>query len=124
MKKLISTLAFVLGLVALSFAQDAKNTAMSQGADELAKSKNSGTYVYTLPDGITEEQVTKAASYYPDNFTVSFEASTGEATVEITGDHARSSQIMIRFLSGCGVRYVDVDGENHELYAFYTDYLK
>jgi len=124
MKKLISTLAFVLGVVALSFAQEVKNTAMSQGAAELATSKESGTYVYTLPDGTTEEQVTKAASYYPDYFTVSYDASSREATVTIKGEQAQSSQIMIRFLSGCGVRYVDVDGENHQLNLFYAEYLK
>jgi hypothetical protein len=77
-----------------------------------------------LPDGTTEEQVTKAASYYPDYFTVSYDASSREATVTIKGEQAQSSQIMIRFLSGCGVRYVDVDGENHQLNLFYAEYLK
>jgi len=124
MKKLISTLAFVLGVVALSFAQDAKNTAMSQGAEELANSKESGTYVYTLPEGITDEEVTKAASYYPGYFTVSYDASSREASVAITGEAGPSSQVMLRFLSGCGVRYVNVDGEDHQLNLFYVEYLK
>ena len=88
MKKLISTLAFVLGVVALSFAQDAKNTAISQGAKELANSKETGVYVYTLPEGVTQEEVTKMASYYPDYFTVSYDASSREASVEITGETA------------------------------------
>lgn len=124
MKKLISTLAFVLGVVALSFAQDAKNTAISQGAKELANSKESGTYVYTMPEGTTQEEVAKAASYYPDFFTVSYDASSREATVEITGEQAPSSQVMLRFLSGCGVMYVDVDGDSHQLNLFYADYVK
>jgi VCBS repeat-containing protein len=124
MKKLISTLAFVLGVVALSFAQDVKNTAVSQGATELANSKMSGTYVYTLPEGTTDEQVTKAASYYTDYFTVSYDASSREATVNITGETSPSSQVMLRFLSGCGVMYVDVDGESHQLNLFYADYVK
>ncbi len=124
MKKLISTLAFVLGVVALSFAQDAKNTAMSQGAQELATSKTTGTYVYTLPEGTTEEQVEKSASYYTEFFNVAYDASTGEATVEITGETGPSSQVMLRFLSGCGVRYVDVDGESHQLNLFYAEFVK
>lgn len=124
MKKLISTLAFVLGVVALSFAQDAKNTAMTQGAQELANSKESGTFVYTLPEGTSEESVTKAASYYPDYFTVTYDASSREASVEITGEAGPSSQVMLRFLSGCGVRYVNVDGDDHQLNLFYAEYLK
>lgn len=124
MKKLISTLAFVLGVVALSFAQDAKNTAVSQGAQELANSKDTGVYVYTLPEGVTQEEVTKMASYYPDYFTVSYDASSREASVEITGETAPSTQVMLRFLSGCGVMYVDVDGDSHQLNLFYADFVK
>ncbi len=124
MKKLISTLVFVLGVVALSFAQDAKNTAISQGAKELATSKVNGTYVYTLPEGTTQEEVTKVAAYYPDYFTVSFDASSREASVQITGETAPSSQVMLRFLSGCGVMYVDVDGDSHQLNLFYAEFVK
>ncbi|MCR9172682.1 MAG: hypothetical protein NXI10_09335 [bacterium] len=124
MKKLISTLAFVLGVVALSFAQDVKNTAMSQGSEALLKSKETGTYLYTLPAGTTSEQVTKAASYYTNYFTVNFDETSREAKVEIIGDKAPSTQVMLRFLSGCGVMYVNVDGEDHQLNMFYADYVK
>ena len=124
MKKLIATFTFVLGLVALSFGQDASNTAMTEGADALQKSKSTGTYVYKMPNGTTDAEVTKAASYYKDFFTVSFDESTLEATVEITGEKQPSTQIMMRFLSGSGVSYVNVEGKDYDLQAFYTDHLK
>jgi len=124
MKKLIATFSFVLGVVALSFGQNPSNTAMTEGADALEKSKSTGTYVYTLPEGTTDAEVTKAASYYPDFFTVSFDESTLEATVEITGETKQSSQIMMRFLSGCGVSYVNVEGQEYQLHGFYQNHIE
>lgn len=124
MKKLISTIAFVLGVVALSFAQEASNTAQSQGSEALAKSKMSGTYVYTLPEGTTSDEVQKAASYYTKYFTVNYDNASQEAAIEIVGETNPSTQIMLRFLSGCGVRYVDVDGEAKQLNIFYADHVK
>lgn len=125
MKKLISTVAFALGVVAMSFAQQADNTAASKGAEALVASKESGTYVYTLPQTTTAEQVEKAASYYTKYFTVAFDETSKEASIEIVGEDVNaSSQVMLRFLSGCGVMYVDVDGEVKQLNIFYADHVK
>lgn len=124
MKKLISTIAFVLGVVAMSFAQEATNTAISEGSEALAKSKESGMYAYTLPQGTTSDEVSLAASYYTDYFTVAFDEASLEATIEVTGDAAPSRQITLRFLSGCGVLFVDVDGSTKQLSAFYGDHVK
>mmetsp|Transcript_2620 Transcript_2620/g.3625 ORF Transcript_2620/g.3625 Transcript_2620/m.3625 type:complete len:125 (-) Transcript_2620:29-403(-) len=124
MKKLISTIAFVLGVVALSFAQEATNTAASQGSEALETSKTSGSYVFTLPQGTTSDEVTQAASYYKNNFTVEYDAGANEAAIKIIGDPGQSRQIMIRFLSGCGVAYVDVDGTSEKLMEFHANHLK
>lgn len=124
MKKFISTIAFVFGVFALSFAQTATNTAITEGSEELAKSKVSGSYVYTLPQGTTSDEVSKAASYYKQYFTVNYEQTSQEASIEIVGDAAPSRQIILRFLSGCGVRYIEVDGESKALDVFYEDNLK
>lgn len=124
MKKLISTLTFVLGVVALSFGQDASNTASTQGADALVTSKTSGTYVYTLPSVTTDEQVSKAASYYTDFFTVSFDTDSREATLDIIGERAQSTMIANRFLSACGARFVNVDGKDYKLHEYYEAFVK
>lgn len=124
MKKLISTIAFVLGVVALSFAQEATNTATSQGAEALAASKVSGSYVYALPEGTTSDEVEQAASYYKNHFEVSYDAGSNEATVKITGEAMQSGQIMMRFLSGCGASFVDVDGTTFPLMEFHANHIK
>ena len=124
MKKLIATFTFVLGLFALSFAQEADNTAISQGSESLAESKESGSYLYTLPQGTTAEEVEKAASYYKKYFTVAYDATNQEASIDIVGETGPSTQIMLRFLSGCGVRYVEVDGQTKQLNIFYADHVK
>ncbi len=117
-------MAFVLGVVALSFAQEPTNTASSQGTEALAKSKTSGNYVFALPQGTTSEEVTKAAAYYTDHFTVEYDAGANEASINIIGDAGQSRQIMIRFLSGCGVAFVDVDGTPEKLMDFHANHLK
>ncbi|GAB5418286.1 MAG: hypothetical protein Crog4KO_16090 [Crocinitomicaceae bacterium] len=124
MKKLISTMVFVLGVVALSFAQEATNTATSQGTEALAKSKTSGMYVFTMPQGTTSDEVAQAASYYKNNFTVDYDAGANEASIRITGDPGQSRQIMIRFLSGCGASFVDVDGTAEKLMVFHANHLE
>lgn len=124
MKKLISTFAFVLGVVAFSFAQDATNTAQSEGADALTKSKLSGIYTLVLPEGTTDKEVEEAASYYTDFFTVDFDEASREASIEIVGEAPSSARVMLRFLSVCGVNFVDVDGEAKQLQSFYAEHVK
>lgn len=125
MKKLISTFAFVLCFVAMSLAQDATNTAATDGVDALLKSKESGSYVYTLPSSATEERVEKAASYYPKYFTVDFNATSHEASISIVGeDEKMARSVMLRFLSGCGVHFVTVDEETLKLGEFMEQHLQ
>lgn len=125
MKKLISTLAFVLCFVAMSFAQDGSNTAATQGADALLKSKETGAYVYTMPTSATQERVDKAASYYPNYFTVEFDATSHEAAVNFVGEDEKACRaVMMRFLSGCGIQYVLVDEDTLRLSEFMEQHLQ
>lgn len=124
MKKLFSTFVFVVGFVALSLAQDASNTAVTAGADALAKSKSAGSYVYTLPEAVTVDQVQKGASYYVDYFSVTFDDATQEASIEMANDEASSRTIMMRFLSTCGVRFVKVDNDTLQLQEFMEKHLQ
>lgn len=125
MKKLISTFAFVLCFAAMSLAQDATNTASTQGVDALMKSKETGAYVYTLPTVATQERVDKAASYYPAYFTVDFNATSNEAAITIVGeDEGVCRAVMARFLSGVGVQFVSVDEKNLNLSEFIEQHLQ
>lgn len=124
MKKMIATISFVLGVVALSFAQEATNTAMIESAESIEKGKQTGTYVFVMPQETTEEKVNKMATYYVDYFTVTYDASSREAAIEIVGDVKPSAKVMLRFLSGCGVSYIDVEGNTMTMQDFHQDYLQ
>lgn len=113
-----------MGFVAMSFAQDATNTATTDGADALLKSKASGAYVYTLPETATNEMVEKASSYYVSHFTVDFDDASNEAKITMLTEEASSRFIMMRFLSGCGVRYLSVDGESLQIQDFMDKHLQ
>lgn len=124
MKKLISTFAFILGFVALGFAQEVGNTAVSQGAELLIKSKESGTYVFTLPSENTAEHVEKVAVYYKTYFTVEFNDESNEATLTMIGDDAKMSRmVMMRFMSSCKVAFFDVDGTTLSFNDFRDTYV-
>jgi len=124
MKKIISTIICLVGLVSISIAQDAFDTAKTMGYDALVASKDSGKYVYILPPDTTDETVTKAAAYYKSYFTVNFNDAEKEATLNLNPNNEYSRLVMIRFLVASGVRYVNVDGENLELNEFAENYFK
>ncbi len=124
MKKLIATFVCVMGFVAMSLAQDATNTAGTSGADALIKSKASGEYVYTLPQAVTADLISQKAAYYVKFFTVTFDEANHEATVNMLNDEVSSRAVMIRLLTGCGVQFVEVDGEALQLQAFMDKHLQ
>lgn len=124
MKKLFFTLIAVLTLTATSFSQDATKTAMTEGKAELAKSKVSGEYSYTLPSDVTAEQVKKVSKYYTSYFTIAFDASTQEAVVTMNSEAEKGEMVMGRFLSSCGVSELKVDDSTITLDEFMKTYLK
>lgn len=123
MKKIISTITCIIGFVAMSFAQDAMNTATTMGHDALVASKASGEFVYTLPSEVTNETVEKSAAYYTSYFTVDFNDAENVATLNMVTNDEKSRYVMLRFLTSCGVRYVKVDGETLEYDKFVENYL-
>ncbi|NRA11703.1 MAG: hypothetical protein HRT57_07100 [Crocinitomicaceae bacterium] len=124
MKKIISTLLFVVGLVSFSFSQEAHQIASTTGAEDLAISKTSGVYEYTLPSNITKEALTKSASYYKTNFTVDFDEASHKATITIPENTLRNRYVMARLLTACKVTHIAVDDKKLQLYDFIDSYLK
>lgn len=119
--KTIFTIALVLfGFT--SFAQS--NVAVSQGATELAKSKESGSYSFTLPSNVTSEDVKNNAKYYELYFKPEFDASTHKVSIKLTENTERNRFVIARFLSACGVQEVTVDNSNVSIGDFINNYLQ
>ncbi|MBL4861830.1 MAG: hypothetical protein JKY09_02280 [Crocinitomicaceae bacterium] len=121
MKKLIYTLFVLVGLSSFSFAQE-NDLAITNGATELAVSKVSGIYVFTLPDNVTKEDVAKNAKYYTHYFSVEFK--DHKATIKMTNNNAKDRYVIARFLTACKVRHIQVDDDSLELYDFIEKHLK
>ena len=124
MKKIISTLLFVVGLVSFTFAQDANNTALTNGTEELAASKTSGVYEFTLPSSLTKEDVEKSAKYYTSIFSLEFDEGSHVATITMIDNSLKNRYVMTRLLTACKVNYVNVDETSYQLYDFIDAYLK
>jgi hypothetical protein len=101
-----------------------ENTAIAGTSQELAASKISGSYEFTLSQKTKEEDVTKAASYYPGFFTVSYNSSTHVASIEMVENNENSRRVLLRFLSSIRCQKIQVEGQSLFIHEFYDDYLK
>ena len=124
MRKIIYTLFVLVGFSSIGFAQEKAEIANTNGKTELLESKLSGVYVFALPENVTAEQVEKNSSYYTSNFTVDFDNATNKATLTMVENEVISRHVVARFLSSCGVRYVEVEGENITIDQLIELYLK
>ena len=122
MKKLVYTLMFLVGFAGVSFAQEATEIAVTQGAATLEKSKVSGEYAFTVT-GKTEADISAAATYYAQYFTVVFNEATQTVKIEMIENTERSRPVIMRFLVASGIRYTTVDGKVISINDFMSDYL-
>jgi hypothetical protein len=124
MKKIISILFFLVGLLSFSFSQEAHQIATFKGAEDLAASKTSGLYEFTLPSTLSKESIDKSASYYKSMFTVDFDEASHKATLTMVDNTLKNRYVMVRLLTACKVNHVTVDDETLQLYDFIDSYLK
>ena len=124
MKKLIYTLFILVGFSSFGFSQETNNTTRTNGSIELVSSKTSGEFVFHLPVGVTAEDVKKNSAYYTHYFTVSFDVNSHEATIHMVENTTKNRYVIARFLTACGMKYVQVDGKALELHDFVNAYLK
>lgn len=124
MKRIISTLLFVVGLVSFSFSQEAHQIAASNGAEVLATSKTSGVYEFTLPSTLLKESIDKSASYYKSIFTTDFDESSHKVTFTMVENTLKNRYVITRMLTACKVTHVTVDEKTLQLYDFIDSYLK
>jgi hypothetical protein len=119
MKKIISTLLFVVGLVSFSFSQESNQIAESNGADELVASKTSGVYEFTLPSALTKEKIDKSASYYTSFFSLDFDESSHKAKMTMVKNTMKNRYVMAPKAQVVDsldefVRVIEQIGEDHD----------
>ena len=112
MKKLIYTLFVLVGLSSFGFSQEASNTAGTNGATELTSSKRTGDFVFQLPEGVTAEDVKKNSAY------------SHKASLHMVDNTSKNRYVIARFLTACGMKYVQVDEKALEIHTFIEEYLK
>ena len=127
MKKLGYTLMLLVGLTSLSFAQeemeiDPASVVVTQGAEKLEQSKNSGNYVFVF-NGKTEGDISGAASYYAHYFKVEFDESSQTAKLEMIENDERARAVIMRFLVAAGTRNVSVDEKVISVNDFMSNHL-
>lgn len=108
--------------VTMMYAQD--NLAKSHGAEALRTSKTNGVYEFTLPSGVTADDVAKNSKYYELYMTPTFDANSHEVKIELKENADKNRYIIARFLTVCGVQEIAVDGKNYTMSQFIDTYLK
>jgi hypothetical protein len=123
MKKLVYTLMFLFGFATISFAQEATEIVMTEGAVELEYSKKDGAYTFIL-NGKAEADINKSANYYTNYFTLKFDESSQLVNLVMVDNTERSRAVIVRFLVSSGVRHANVDGKVISINDFMMNYLQ
>lgn len=118
MRKLLYTLIAVLGFTTMSFAQEASNTAHAGDKTELMSSKDSGHYDFIFPSSVSIEVIEKNAENYKTMFSVTFNETSHELTMEMVENTEMNRKIITRMMMSCGVRFVKVNGETLNMSEF------
>lgn len=113
----------LVGFATVSFAQEANEIVVTEGADELTNSKNDGDYIFVM-SGKTEGDITENASRYTHYFTVVFDESSQTVKLEMVENDSRARSVIMRFLVASGIRHADVDGKIIPINEFMTGYLQ
>jgi hypothetical protein len=123
MKKIL-TLVLITFLGGTVSAQDTPTKAKIENAEKFAAGKEKGNYVFQLPGSITAEQVTKAASYYTQYFTVNFDAKSNSAKITMLKNDDVSKHVIVRFLVSVGVKEISMTGKDYDVETFFQDYIR
>ena len=124
MKTICLAILAIFSISAVTFAQETSVFAVAQSSKDLAASKQSGSYTFTLPVGLSQDQVAKNALYYDVYFTVEYSEKTSEAKINLIENNEISRRIITRFLLVNGAQSVKVDGKIQSMDVFFTNYLK
>lgn len=112
----------LVGFATVSFAQEANEIGVTEGSEELAKSKADGNYVFVM-SGKTEGDISGAAVHYTSYFKVAFDEGSQTAKIEMVENNERARAVIMRFLVASGIRHVDIDGKVIPINDFMMNYL-
>ena len=124
MKTICLAILAIFSISTVTFAQETSVFAVAQSSKDLAASKQSGSYTFTLPVGLSQDQVAKNALYYDVYFTVEYSEKTSEAKINLIENNEISRRIITRFLLVNGAQSVKLDGKIQSMDVFFTNYLK
>ena len=113
-----------IGLSISAHCQDASNLALVKSKLEILKSKENGSYVFTLPKGTTKEKVEQSAKYYTIYFNVIFDEKTFEAKINMITNDEKSRHVICRFLVSNEIEIINMEGQEFVVEEFYKQYMK
>jgi len=122
MKK-VALLVLALGLNLLVFGQKTLNASVKNKA-ELQSGISTGHIRLTLPEEVTQENVTMYAKYYANMFTVDFDTKSHVATFHMITNDANSRRVILRFLGANQIVNVQVEDRVYDLGTFFETYLQ
>ena len=113
-----------IGLSISAHCQDASNLALVKSKLEILKSKENGSYVFTLPKGTTKGKVEQSAKYYTIYFNVIFDEKTFEAKINMITNDEKSRHVICRFLVSNEIEIINMEGQEFVIEEFYKQYMK
>ena len=124
MKTICLAILAIFSISTQTFAQETSVSAVAQSSKELETSKQTGSYTFVLPAGLSQDQVAKNALYYDVYFTVEYSEKTNTAKIKLIKNNETSRLVITRFLLVNGAQSVKVDGKVESMDVFFTNHLK
>jgi len=113
-----------IGLSITAHSQNSSNIAFVKSKSEILKSKENGSYIFTLPKGTTKEKVEQSAKYYTIYFNVIFDETTLEAKINMITNDEKVRHVICRFLVSTDVEIINLEGQEFVVEEFYRQYMK
>lgn len=124
MKTLFYTFLMVVGFGSATFAQEKSTVAIGPSSADITSGKQSGKFMFIMPQGTTAEDVAHTTKYYTNYFTVDFKESSREAKITLVTNDERSRAVITRFLISNGVQEVNIGGTTVPVGDLFEKYLR
>ncbi len=105
-------------------SQEKSKSAFVISKSEIFKSKENGSYTFTLPKGTTKEEVEQSAKYYTIYFNVIFDELTSEAKINLITNDFKARHVICRFLVSNDIEIINMEGQEFVVEEFYKLYMK